>query len=153
MHRRIVAVFAASLVLLVGLLTAPANADTERTSCGGTLIWSKPIRTPNGTRIGELDVYWNAAKARNCAITKHGGPTWGKSLYTVVFLWVCQETEPGSYCNTLRYAEDQQYYKYQAGPVSLFAGKHCVEAIGTIHWRGRAHTVRTGGRDHIGRFC
>jgi hypothetical protein len=116
------------------------------------LICSKPIKTPKGTRIGELDVYWNAAKRRNCAITKHGGPTWGKTAYIVVFLWVCEETRPGE-CTPIRYAEDQYWYQYQAGPVSLHSGKHCITAVGTIHWKGRAHYARTGGLDHRGCFC
>lgn len=60
--RRAAAAFAGTLVVLLGLIVAPASANASSTSCGGTLIWSKPIKTPAGTRIGELDVYWNAAK-------------------------------------------------------------------------------------------
>ena len=42
---------------------------TADDSCAGTLIFSKAIRDKQDRKIGELNVYYNAANKVNCART------------------------------------------------------------------------------------
>src|SRR5437879_363469 len=53
--------------------------------CGslGNLIESDGIYA-YGTRVGELDVYYNSSTGYNCAYTKSGGPAWGVAKYMAV---------------------------------------------------------------------
>ena len=39
--------------------------------------------------------------------------------------------------------DDQNWYEYRAGPVSMWVGRRCVHAVGGIEWRGRHYYART----------
>ena len=155
MARRCAVALCGGVLALSGLLVSapPASAAT---SCGGDLVRVQPIKAGPKV-IGELQLYWNAALQRNCAITKHGGDTWGVKLDTLVVLFECQETSPGPNCTYRDSAADRGDYKYQAGPVSLHVGKHCVYAVGNIRWKGESHQTgidgQTGNVWLTARFC
>ena len=78
-----------------------------------------------GTRIGELDIYYNASTGVNCAMTVHGGPTWGVSLPTWVYIAKCQATTPTGTCYEV--ADDYD----GPGPFSYHGSRHEVNTAAT----------------------
>jgi len=135
----------ASLLLLAGLC-APAIAAAQE--CPGTLIGAKAIRQPNGTKIGEVQLYWNAATKKNCARTMHGGPTWGKALRTDLMLATCLPSNfrDGRCIVYERATATGSVYQYQAGPVALPGQNRCVETKGSITLgNGSRYSARVAG--------
>jgi hypothetical protein len=152
----VAATVAVAVVAVVAWAAAPSAGASD--GCAGNLIFSKPIKDGKNRKVGELDVYWNPATERNCAITLHAGRTWGKELDTGVRLSRCAKSvKAGDYCETdpdedKPWVKDDGAFLYQAGPVSLKAAGRCIFAEGDMylqgHWRSESTTP-----DHTGRFC
>lgn len=125
--RRVVSIVAGFLLTTVAGIGLPAvtAAPANAALCGGSHIAHKKIRNRNNTLLGYLDVYYNAATGRNCAVVSHSSNTWGKRFYTQVNIWT--PTKP------YRQDFDGKIYKYYAGPVSIRAKGRCVHVSGTIH--------------------
>ncbi len=152
MYRRV----AKTAVILGALATALAFVPTTAASaavpgpegitgtgdCSGNLVWSKNLNY-GGTKIGELDIYYNASTGVNCAKMNHGGPTWGVTRDTYVQIAKCQETSPSSTCVYAAEDHDGGQFAYYAGPATVTAGSHCVSAGGYIFWQGSYHNVNT----------
>jgi hypothetical protein len=51
------------------LSSSPARAAK---TCGGNLIFTKDLRYKK-QKIGELDLYWDGATKKNCALLMHSG--------------------------------------------------------------------------------
>lgn len=125
------------LLLVVGGLFAAPMAQAQ--SCPGNLIAVKAIKKADGTRVGELQLYYNPATGNNCARTVHGGPWWGVSKYTDVFLLTCTRTRfinNGGHCYQGSLAE--KYWagnvSYYTSPVSLYGVGRCVSVNGGMTW-------------------
>jgi hypothetical protein len=147
--RRILSVFAAFGLLAATLTLAPTAASAATGDCSGNNIISKPLMY-NDTKIGELDVYYNASTGVNCAKMNHGGPTWGVSRDTYVYIAKCQATSPTGTCYVMDDDFDFGSYSFYAGPVKVTAGTHCIQANGWIYWNGAERKVATGQTVHCG---
>ena len=119
--------------MVAGLNALPAGAaDGE---CGGNLIFHKPIKDGQDRKIGELNIYYNAANGKNCAKTMHAGRTWGKPMQTSVLLMRCRsDARPGSECFNRRddTVMDSEVYEYYAGPVRIDGRGNCIWASGSV---------------------
>ncbi|MEH6419856.1 hypothetical protein [Pseudomonas sp. CGJS7] len=128
-------IICASLLLLAGLSVSAAAAAQ---ACPGKLIAMKVIRQgyPDGPKLGELQVYWDAASGKNCARTVHSSRTWDKPHWTSVSLRTCTRSNfnasTGSCAASSPLKVDQKVYRYQAGPVSLSGTDRCLSAQGGI---------------------
>ena len=139
------ALLAASL--LVGLGFASSKADAAGGWCPGRLIESRNL-VVNHHKVGELDVYYNAATGRDCARMNHAGRTWGKRHLTRVWIGICSERRPGSnvcHYNSRTDAVNKGRYRFYAGPVTTKASArgHCIAASGYLWLRGVRHAVGT----------
>src|SRR3954454_16264160 len=81
------------------IASAPASAG-DGGACAGSLIDTRNAIW-DGKKIGELDVYYDAATGRNCAKMNHAGATWGKRVWTGVQITVCEEGRPGNGCHSV----------------------------------------------------
>jgi len=142
-----------SPLLLVALFfclpgQAPA-AHAASVSCGslGSLIESDNFYS-NGTKIGELDVYYNGSTGNNCAYTRSGGPTWGVSKSMLVQIQACAQTSPSPNCNAIAWDQDDGNYSYYAGPVGVHGQGHCIFASGEMNWNGHLYYTSTNGASH-----
>lgn len=132
---------AMALTVLPVLAATPAVAVE---GCGGNLVKVKDLRMPNGTKIGELQVFYNPSNGNNCAEMHHGGPTWGVNRLTMVDINKCQTTVPTGNCNVVDDATKVENVAFWAGPVVVHAGAHCIRAGGWIDWQGGLRFVSTG---------
>ena len=144
-------------VALAATVALPASSThAAATTCAGNLIFTKPVKDAKHRRVGELDVYWDAATGTNCALTKHGGRTWGKTLRTTITLWRCKQgVKAGQDCGGLVQDSVKQdgSYAYQAGPVTLKTRHRCIFVLGDIllpngHW-----AVQSTALQFKARFC
>ena len=124
--------------------SAPADAAA---GCPGSLIESRALNV-GGKKVGELNVYYDAASGKNCAKMNHAGSTWGKALKTRVWVGICSERKPGG--ATCHYdaktdAVDVGNYRYYAGPATTkkSASGRCIAASGYLWIGGKRHTVGT----------
>jgi hypothetical protein len=143
--RRLLRVLA-TLALVAGGLTVslvPATAADAATSCSGNLVLTKDLMY-NQTKIGELDIWYNSSTGVNCAKMNHGGPTWGVARDTWVYIAKCRATTNTGTCEVTADDHQEQVVQYYAGPVSVTAGSHCVQANGWIYWDGATRKVATG---------
>jgi hypothetical protein len=137
----VAAAIAVAFAAVVASLTAP-DADAAASTCAGNLIFSKPIRDADKTKIGELNVYWDAATKKNCAVTMHAGRTWDKKLHTRVWLQRCAKgVKAGQFCKAgdrdkRPNVVDDGDYRFRAGPVSLRAAGRCILVQGGIATQG-----------------
>ncbi len=118
------------------------NRDPGAGDCAGNLIWHKNVMA-GATKIGELDIYYNASTGVNCAKLNHGGPTWGVASDTYMYLHKCQQTAPGPRCDVLETKWDRDNYAYYAGPLKVTANNHCVWAGGNITYQGHLYGEAT----------
>ena len=155
MHLRpLAAILLAVAGTAVAFAALPAPAS-HAAACPGNLIFSQPIRDGQSRAIGELDIYWNAAAGTNCAVTNHGGRTWGKSYSTSVTLWRCAKNEhQGDFCSSgLDQAVwERNYFAFQAGPVSMYTANRCIFAAGEIVIDGIPYATYTSDLRRA-RFC
>lgn len=136
---------ALSVATAVQLAVAP---DASAATCSGTRIAHKPIRasaSSTSTVIGYLDVYYNSSNGYNCARTVHAGPAEGVRRNTAVVLYRCIQVNPGNGCTLDHSVNDTGNYAYYAGPVSLWAGTHCISVYGDIFWNGAYRTQSADG--------
>ena len=147
--RRLLAVIGLIAAALVGALSigGSAPADAAAANCPGSLIESRNLNV-GGKKVGELDVYYNAATGRNCARMNHAGSTWGKKLKTRVWIGICSERTPGN--KTCHYdaktdGVEVGNFAYYAGPVSTkkSAAGRCIAASGYLWINGKRHEVGT----------
>lgn len=128
-------IICASLLLLAGL---SASGVVAAQACPGKLVAMKVIRQgyPDGPKLGEVQLYWDAASGKNCARTVHSGRTWDKPHWTQASIRTCTRSnyDPryGSCASGSPYRNDQKVYKFQAGPVSLPGENRCVSVQGGI---------------------
>ncbi len=137
------------ILLFVLALAATGTAHAAGTACGGNLVGHKNVYA-NGAKVGELQVYWNASKGKNCARFMHAGPTWGQPRLTGVSLGLCRNRQdrlcnhPDNDPNADRvpgrsFSFDlRENYRFQAGPVETDrsnVGK-CMRAAGYIRVNG-----------------
>ncbi len=135
----------AALCLYLAAGSKPAQAASG--SCPGSLIESRNMNV-GGSKVGELDVYYDGSTGRNCARMNHAGSTWGQPLLTRVWIGICSETAPGN--GTCHYdpstdAVDKDTYAYDAGPVTTKASArgHCIAASGYLWINGTRHDIGT----------
>jgi hypothetical protein len=141
-------------VLAAGVLAAavtlsiagPSTAGTNA-GCAGSLVESRNL-TVGGKKVGELNVYYNAATGRNCAKMNHAGSTWGKRLKTRVWVGICSERTPSNgtcHYNRKTDAVDVGTFKYYAGPATTktSAKGRCIAASGYLWIDGKRHAVGT----------
>ncbi len=138
----------ATALSLVPAATASAAVPgpegiTGTGDCTGNLVWHKNLNY-SGTKIGELDIYYNASTGVNCAKMNHGGPTWGVARDTWVYIAKCEQTNPTGTCFETADDSDRGPFEYFAGPVKVTAGSHCITANGWIFWEGARRKVATG---------
>jgi hypothetical protein len=141
--RRVLAPLAALGLLTTALILAPTAADAADGNCAGSLVVHKNL-VYNDTKIGELDVYYNASTGVNCAKMNHGGPTAGVARDTYAYIAKCQATSPTGTCVVLDDDVDRGNFSSYAGPVKVTAGTHCITANGWIVWNGARRKVATG---------
>lgn len=147
---RAAAVLAVAAALGGVVLLACVNSARAASSCSGALIDSRNL-VVHGSKVGELDVYYDSASGRNCAKMNHAGSTWGKRLYTEVSVARCRERSAvNQVCNATAGGYDPGMYRYYAGPVSVPARGHCIVADGAISIGGKERWVYTGV-SHCGR--
>ncbi len=120
------------------------DRDPGAGDCAGGLIWHQNVMA-GSTKIGELDIYYNASTGVNCAKMNHGGPTWGVPLHTFLDFYKCQQTTTAPRCDVLEQRFDQGTYAYYAGPRKVTSPHNCVWAGGLITWQGRDYGA---GTDH-----
>lgn len=152
------------LLALVGILAAfmpllvAGPSPVEAAGCSGSLIEHRAIRgDKTGHLFGYLDVYYNSSTGRNCAKAVSSSRTWGVRKPMYVGLYKCKQTSAGR-CSVVAKAEDAPnftygYYRYYAGPVSLYARGHCIAARGDIQFKGEhgaAFTPHYPGGSHCG---
>lgn len=150
MHRFLLAV-----LLTAGALSGAQSAHAA-TTCGGNLIGVKPLLWGDGTRLGEVQLYYNPANGRNCARVVHGGATWGKPRLTDVFIETCtrkvfnnnNRTCPQGGATPSRYWSGVVSYVTTA--VSLPGQGRCVDVVGGIARRANSN-VMTAAR--LAGFC
>jgi len=125
--------------------TTPADAQSG--NCPGSLIESRNLNV-GGKKVGELDVYYDAATGKNCARMNHAGDTWGKKLQTRAWIGICSETKPSN--GTCHYdpatdGVDKGNYAYYAGPVKtkVSAAGRCIAASGYLWIDGTRYAVGT----------
>lgn len=133
----------ALLGLLLLLATGNAHAG-DGGDCGGNLIEYKPIMA-NGKKIGQLQLYYNANTQKNCAVTVHGGESWGERSYTNVTLLHCYRSpNEDPTCHYARVLDDQTgQFRYQAGPIRVDGDKICISAYGQIRFKGTDYSAYT----------
>ncbi|GAA1857696.1 hypothetical protein [Myceligenerans crystallogenes] len=126
---------ALSAMFAVSVTQAPAASAAV---CGGSLINTKALRTDAGTVVGYLDVYYSGSTGRNCAVTRHSGPSYGVSRNTWVAIVRCDQATAGNGCTypESRWVRDEDYYAYYAGPVSIAAAGYCIRVTGGLIWNG-----------------
>jgi hypothetical protein len=153
-RRILLATASVACVSAVAVLLVPGAGAAGR--CGGKLIFHQPIKDAAHRTVAELDVYWNAATKRNCAMTRHSGRTWGKKRYTRVTLYRCRKgIKRGEQCWSDRPREQAGRFAYYAGPVSVEAAHRCIVAFGAIDPGPRQGVVGAstpGGIDRA-QFC
>lgn len=128
-------IICASLLLLAGV---SASGVAAAQACPGKLIAMKEIRQgyPDGPKLGELQLYWDAASGKNCARTVHSARTWDKPHWTQVSISTCTranyDARYGSCPISAPHRFDQNVYRFQAGPRSLPGENRCVSVQGGI---------------------
>jgi hypothetical protein len=142
MRRALSAVVAVMVAAAGGILLSagPVQAD----DCGGNLIYRDKAMY-NGTAVAELVVYYNASTGYNCARFNHLGPAYGVSAPTVLNVFKCEETSPGSGCTPIVLKGDSGDYAYYAGPVRVYAPNNCITATGSLFWHGAYRNASTDG--------
>jgi hypothetical protein len=92
-------------------------------------------RENGGKRIGSLVVYRSGGTT--CAMTKHGGASWGKKRFTSIMLVGCKTRKAGKDCGEAPYS-----------------GKRCIWARADLGTAGdkRIITVETD-RKYRARYC
>lgn len=149
------ALLAVTALLAFAAMTFPASPARAGTSCAGQLVFAKPLKFKK-KKVGELDVYWDAATKKNCALTMHAGSTWGKKLKTTIWLYRCAKGDKeGGQCNSdVSHAVSQVgNYRYQAGPVSMKAAHRCVFAWAEIEMNHNHWADRMTGKFLTAHFC
>lgn len=136
-----IASLAVALAAVPVVGATPAVADT--TGCGGNLVRVKALEMPDGTRIGELQIFFNPANGNNCAEMHHGGPTSGVARDTWVYIAKCATTVPTGTCNVVADDHKRETVSFWAGPAIVNAGAHCIQANGWIFWNGERRKVHT----------
>ncbi|SBT51007.1 hypothetical protein [Micromonospora auratinigra] len=131
-RRSLPAVLAATGLAVSATLTVAAPAQAAN-GCSGTLVEARSITNGSGTKIGEIQLYWDAARGRNCASTVHTGSTWGVSLYTLVEVFVCPTGSPSS-CKQGADVPSKHgdYVSYYVWEDSVLSSGRCVWARGWI---------------------
>jgi hypothetical protein len=142
----VTAVIGFAILVVVALTGSPA-ADAASGNCAGKLIESRNLKV-GGKKVGELDVYYNAANGRNCARMNHAGSTWGKKLTTRVWVGICSEKKPGAkvcHYDPKTDGVQQGAFKYYAGPVTTKASAkgRCIAASGYLWIGGTRYAVAT----------
>lgn len=136
---RRVLVLSASLMMVLGLVSVPAQAAV---SCTGTITWRKYIG------YAELVIYYNSSNGgTNSACMNHLGDSYGVSRPTSVQIFKCAEKSgQGHDCTaTASSRRDFDSYAYYAGPVGVTGtANYCVAASGSIFWDGETRYVNTG---------
>ncbi len=93
--RHLVAIALLGAALAAALaLGGTTPADAQSGNCPGSLIESRNLNV-GGKKVGELDVYYDAATGRNCARMNHAGDTWGKKLQTRAWIGICSRDQAG----------------------------------------------------------
>lgn len=147
---------AAAALLAFALVSSPASAPARATTnCNGKLVFSQPLKFKK-KKVGELDVYWDAATKKNCAVVFHAGPTWGKKLDTTIWLYRCAKGDrEGGQCHSdVTHMHTQRgNFAYQAGPVTYKAAHRCVFAWGEIEVRHNKWADAMTGKFLTAHFC
>ena len=147
LNRRALALGALLAAVALACFGFGRSAEAESGNCPGSLIESRNLNV-GGKKVGELDVYYNAATGKNCARMNHAGSTWGKKLKTRVWVGICSERTPGN--KTCHYDPNTDGvqvgdFEYYAGPVSTktSASGRCIAASGYLWIGGTRHEVAT----------
>lgn len=123
-----------AMLLLGGSMLGAGEAQAQQ--CGGNLIAVKGIHWGDGARVGELQLYYNPANGRNCAITMHGGVTWGRPTYTDVHIETCSRAVFNANGGTCPPGSPSDYWQgnvgYYTSPVSIPGAGRCVDAMGAV---------------------
>lgn len=134
----LVAIMAIMLILSDAQTSEAATLVPQTTTAQckslGKLIASNSF-PDHGAKIGELDLYYNSSTGYNCVYLKSGNATWGKAKHMFVGISRCNETKPSNSCTTASsnfQVVDSGTYKYEAGPVGVYAKGHCIEAEGKM---------------------
>ena len=147
--RRVFAVAGLIAAAIIGAFSVGGStaADAAAADCPGSLIESRNLNV-GGKKVGELDVYYNAATGKNCARMNHAGSTWGKKLKTRVWVGICAERKPSNgKCTYDPNTDGVQVgdFEYYAGPVSTkeSARGRCIAASGYLWINGTRHEIGT----------
>ncbi len=126
---------------------APARAAGE---CPGQRIHRSSVYVDE-RRQARLEVYYDAATGKNCALMRHTGKAKGRKFYTAVYIYACVKgTKAGEVCRRdfskkKRYGEEDGRFRLYAGPVYALARNRCIIASGVITDRqGMARGTNTG---------
>ncbi len=152
-----------SLVLAcAGLMTLSAPSAQAANGCTGALVEVAPFAWSldgvHTTTFGELQIYYDAGKGKNCVSMVHRGSTWGKAYITRAEVQVCDRA-PGGGCYFYGPAGvDQGNYGYYANAWTPVSSRgRCIVAKGWIalpgagyfsggHWYGHVVTNKPEGR-------
>jgi hypothetical protein len=152
---------------MLGLMLVASNYQTshaaslapqiDTTTCAnpGMLVDVYPIKA-NGTKIGEVDLYYSRDKSFNvggvevngfnCAWTRTVGPAYGKAQHIAISLIGC-DSNAGEDCVGDGQDSDIGDYHFYAGPASSTgSGGSCISVEGTITWNGATYKGGTDGK-------
>lgn len=74
----------------------------------------------SGTRVGTLEVYWDAGAEQNCALAYGYGKYYGRESLKFVWIRDSNQGEPD--------LDSNHHYKYYAGPVRTMPGSTgCID--------------------------
>ncbi|WP_371597561.1 hypothetical protein [Streptomyces sp. NBC_00564] len=123
---------AVSCTIAAGVAFAPP-AQAADYGCSGSLIETLSVKTLDGTKYGELKVYYSSANGgTNCAVTVD---TRFSGTFKHMDAWVarCATNSTVSLCNWDKADPDSGTYQYYAGPVSITqTASRCIRAEGWI---------------------
>ena len=103
-----------------------------------------PDQEQGDKRVGSLVLYRSGGTT--CAMTKHGGASWGKKRFTGIMLVGCKTAKAGKDCGEAPFKEDKGQFAYQAGPVRVKSGNRCVWARALRRRPGRQAALHGADR-------
>jgi hypothetical protein len=101
----------------------------------------------SGSKVGELQIYYNSSTGDNCAYFQSLGAARGVAKKMYVSIQVCQETKSGGTCTSIKTSHgsssDSGTYSYYAGPVGVYGKGRCISSYGGMVWNGVTYQFKT----------
>lgn len=149
--RRLLAIVATAIVLLLGFAVPAAAQDSSTPSagaivplagvCGGGYSHVGHYAVGASPALGYMDVYWSRTARRNCLVVSHSSATWGASMFTQARIRPSGYSWPRCPSST---GCDAGFFRYYAGPVYTPSGvnmsRRCIDIQGAVDWSSASRT-------------